>query len=68
MEPDTERGLYRKYHVERLNDHEGKHAKCQFFVLDLNHDPFARAALLAYAGACADEYPVLSDDLRAMVE
>lgn len=35
----------------------------QNFVLDLNHDRFARPALIAYAAACQDEYPELASDL-----
>jgi hypothetical protein len=65
--PDTHRGLYRKYHVERLSDPNGKHADCSFFVLDLRHDDYARQALGAYIDACQFEYPQLADDLAALL-
>ena len=60
---DKDRGLYSKYRVERLNDPEGKHEECDFFVLDLTHDPFALPAIRAYIDACRKEYPHLAVDL-----
>lgn len=62
--PDQEQGLYRKYHVERLNDKTGKHANCLYYVLDLDHDKHSAAALLAYADSCEADYPTLAFDLR----
>lgn len=62
---DNERGLYEKYHVERLNDPAGKHAECEYYVLDLVHDRHAAPALLAYADSCVNEFPELAEDLRA---
>jgi hypothetical protein len=61
--PDSERGLYGKYRVERVYDPNGKHTRCFYFVLDVQHDKFARLALAVYAAACAEEYPVLAVDL-----
>lgn len=64
---DSSRGLYQKYHVDRLdgNDSPGdKHHGCDYFVLDLHHDPFAWSAVLAYAAACERTHPVLASDLR----
>jgi len=61
---DQVRGLYRKYHVERLHDKTGKHRNCEYFVLDLDHDKHALAALRAYADSCEAEYPLLAADLR----
>jgi len=40
-----------------------KHYGCEYFVLDLTHDPFAMAAIEQYALACKAEYPKLSEDL-----
>lgn len=60
---DTNRGVYYKYEVRRLNDPAGKHANCTFFVLDLNHDEFAVPALRAYARACRKKFPALAKDL-----
>lgn len=64
---DRELGLYGKYEVRRLGDASGKHDACEFFVLDLKHDRFAKHALMSYALACRDEYPVLSDDLLLLL-
>jgi len=65
MTDDRERGLYRKYRVERLDDPTKKHERCSYFVLDLmdGHDPFVAPALRAYAMACRAEYPLLFEDL-----
>lgn len=57
-------GVYRKYLVKRLKDREGKHRRCEFFVLDLDHDEFAGPALRAYATACAEKFPQLAADLE----
>jgi hypothetical protein len=67
--PKQERGLFRKYNVERTDGSSapgGKHHGCEYFVLDLSHDPFAPPALRAYAAACAAEYPALAADLRTI--
>ncbi len=64
---DEERGLYRKFSVKRLNDKKRKHVGCSYFVLDLNHDPYAAAALRAYADACEAAFPALASDLRRNV-
>ena len=65
-DPDEQRGLYQKYDVRRINgtDPLSKHVDCEYFVLDLNHDPYAAFALRAYADACAERYPQLAADLR----
>ena len=59
-------GLYQKFRVHRTDGSSepgGKHENCEYFVLDLDHDPFAYAALQRYAQACRKEYPQLADDL-----
>lgn len=66
--PDEQRGLYRKYSVIRLGGTPGKHIGCEYFVLDLEHDEFAVAALRAYANACRGIFPALAADLRRMVK
>lgn len=43
----------------------GKHHHCDFFVLDIQHDHFARAALRTYAVVCEADYPHLAADIRA---
>ena len=64
---DRQLGLTKKYEVVRIGD-LGKHTDCFFFVMDLTHDKFARPALLSYARACRDEYPLLALDLLKRLE
>lgn len=65
------RGLYEKFLVCRADgrDRPGeKHAECRYFVLDLDHDPHAIAAISAYADSCsADGFQNLADDLNKIV-
>lgn len=64
---DKTRGLYNKFQIRRIDgssDPGGKHDGCDYFVLDLTHDPHAKAALLAYAKSCKSDYPLLAHDLR----
>jgi len=64
---ESEIGLYSKFSVHREDGSSGpggKHERCTFFVLDLNHDPFAVPAIRAYADACEAKYPELARDLR----
>ncbi len=63
---DTTNGIYAKYSVERTDGSSapgGRHERCAYFVLDLEHDPFAFPALRAYAEACAATHPGLARDL-----
>lgn len=65
---DKSKGLYNKFLITRTDGSSAqgrKHHECEYFVLDLTHDPHARAALLAYAESCKSEYPLLANDLRA---
>ena len=67
MAGDSERGLYRKYLVERTDGSSGpggKHERCDYFVLDLAHDAHAVAALATYADSCESDFPALYDDLQ----
>ena len=68
---DQDTGFYNKFTVTR-NDGKSepgqKHHGCQYFVLDLDHDEFAGAAIAAYAEACRDKYPQLSADLEYMAQ
>lgn len=62
-----QQGLFRKFDVRRVDGTDkpgGKHHGCRYFVLDVDHDPCARAALTAYAAACEATHPVLAADLR----
>lgn len=59
--------LAARYQVTRTDgtsDPGERHATCFLFVLDLDHDPFARAALAAYADAAEATHPTLAADLR----
>ena len=60
--PTTEQGVYRKFNVTRVHPSE-KHKNCEYFVLDVDHDEYAPAALAAYAKACRATHPDLSDDI-----
>jgi len=64
---DKERGLYPKYSVIKIDDPDGKHDDCWYFVLDPKHDKYALPALMAYQRACAEEYPLLSEDLADII-
>ncbi len=62
------RGLYEKFKVTRTDGQSapgGRHADCEYFVLDLTHDKFAIPAIRAYAYACQFEYKQLAADLFA---
>ena len=66
------KGLYQKFQIIQRTDGQSepgkKHFGCDYFVLDLTHDPHAREAVLAYANSCASDYPMLARDLRAKFE
>jgi len=55
-------GLYAKYSVQRADASE-RHYDCEYFVLDVTHDPHAVPALMAYALSASEQYPVLAGDL-----
>ena len=70
---DEDRGLYQKFivdHSDQLGNavvrrtDGSKHDGCFYFVLDLDHDPHARPALLAYAASCRETHPELAFDLE----
>ena len=66
---DKNKGIYEKYMVIRTDGRSElgeKHFACRYFVLDLEHDPHAKQAVLAYAESCKKEYPALSSDLLAI--
>lgn len=67
-DPDKNRGLYRKFIVERVDpESQARHSDCYYFVLDKDHDAFAAPAMLAYAVACEAEYPQLAQGIRKLV-
>ncbi len=64
-------GVKKKYQVKRLDGKDcrgGKHENCAYYVLDLNHDRYAVAALEAYANACRLDYPELAGDIDEWVD
>lgn len=66
--PAEAQGMFRKFNVSRVDGSDapgGKHSGCEYFVLDLDHDVHAPAALRAYAQACKDTHPTLSAELKA---
>lgn len=65
--PTEQQGLFRKFEVRRTDGSDrrgGKHYGCRYFVLDVDHDQYAQAALTAYAAACEATHPKLARDLR----
>lgn len=69
MGDEQTRGLYNKFKVERTDGKSApgeKHDGCEYFVLDMDHDEHARAAIEAYVQSLddAEEYPGLAADLR----
>lgn len=63
-DPDKARGIYRKFEVFRVDEEaQLRHTDCRYYVLDLDHDKYARVAIAAYAAACAEQYPKLASDL-----
>lgn len=65
-EQDKIIGLYPKYSIHRVDGSDApgqRHADCFKFVLDLEHDPFALAAMTAYANACRYTYPQLAREI-----
>lgn len=61
-----DRGLYDKFDVTRTDGRDGlgdKHYCCDYFVLDLTHDPHARSALVVYALLCREDRPHLSREI-----
>jgi hypothetical protein len=68
VDPERRLGLNKgKYKVTRTDgsSRKGKkHERCQYFVLDLQHDKFFLSALRAYSRACKKEYPKLAADIQ----
>lgn len=66
--PAEQQGLFRKFEVRRTDGSDatpmGKHYGCEYFVLDVDHDPHAAAALVAYADAVEATHPELAADMR----
>lgn len=68
---NPEKGFYNKFNVSRVDGTDrsgGKHDGCEYFVLDLTHDPHAAVAVRAYAEACKEDYPLLAANLLQKIE
>lgn len=66
--PAKQQGVFHKFNVARTDGSDapgGKHHGCRYFVLDVDHDAHAAAALSAYARACESTHPALAADLRS---
>ncbi|GGX01692.1 hypothetical protein [Undibacterium macrobrachii] len=66
--PAEQQGVFNKFIVRRVDGSDangGKHHGCRYFVLDLDHDVNAPAAMRAYAEKCKESHPALSQELFA---
>ncbi|WP_420105754.1 hypothetical protein [Herbaspirillum huttiense] len=66
--PAEQQGIFRKFDVRRVDGSDapgGKHHGCRYFVIDLDHDQHAPAAMAAYGLACTSTHPQLSADILA---
>ena len=59
--PMQEQGLVNKYTVTK--NHGPSDPKAEYFVLRMDKDPHAKAAIAAYALSCKAEFPALAEDL-----
>lgn len=70
-ERDVDRGLYDKFEVSRVDGRDGpgdEHEDCSYFPLDLDHDPHALPALVAYAKSAEEAgFSPLAADLISLV-
>lgn len=68
MTMDITKGLEARYEVRKINDLEGKHNDCPYFVLDPIHDLMAREALKYYMGLARKMgYVILANDLSKLL-
>ena len=71
---DTQRGLYQKFNVTRTDGSDSpgeRNHGHRYLVLDLDKlatDAHAKAAVIAYAESCEDDYPQLAADLRGFTD
>jgi hypothetical protein len=66
--PTEQQGLFRKFDVRRVDGSDrpgGKHEGCRYYVLDLDHDQHAPAAMRTYAAECKSTHPQLAADIEA---
>ena len=63
--------LYNKYIVKRTDgaDRPGeRHAGCHYFVLDMDHDPAACAAMRCYADFYKDSHPEFYHEIMRLID
>lgn len=65
--PEQSKGLYNKYKVERIDGKPGRE-NCQYFVVDVCHDPYGPAAVRAYIDALPDDFAQLKADLEKILQ
>jgi hypothetical protein len=68
---DYRNKLQQKYWVDRIDGRDlpgGDRVDSKYFVLDYVHDPYAIAALEAYAFACHKDLPNLSEEIGSLVD
>jgi len=66
--PAEQQGIFEKFTLRRNDGSDapgGKHHGCSYFVLDLDHDQHAAAAMRAYAASCHATHPQLAVDIEA---
>ncbi|MDB5813507.1 MAG: hypothetical protein JWN23_624 [Rhodocyclales bacterium] len=74
VNPDTQRGIYPKYNVSRVDGSDApgeRNHGHMHFVLDLDKlatDAHAKSAIVAYIESCEEEFPLLAEDLRGYVD
>ena len=69
--PAEQQGMFEKFSVVRSDGSSapgGKHQDFKYFVLDLDHDPYAGAAMMAYVAACRATHPLLEHDIKKLVK
>jgi len=67
---DKRNRLQQKYYVYRIDERDragGDRCDSKYFVLDYIHDPYSIPALEAYALACHEDLPNLSQELRTLI-
>ncbi len=55
-----------KYQVTRTWNHTDptkQEEECEYFVLDVTHDPNSKAALVAYVDSCCKTHPQLAESI-----
>jgi hypothetical protein len=60
--PENDKGFYNKYTV--IKNSTGEEVKEETFTFNLETDPHAEVAMLAYADAIEDVNPTLALDIR----